>query len=735
MNFYNQELHNIGKIIALGGLNLSLNLKLEKEDIQSMNINLRDINSLKDLSFIIDNEQLWERIELSSKSELLNTLIHMNRIKKIKNIVAYLVYDKMVFTQEQKKFQKILDFVLLNYGVVIYSYSICKCRINISFNLIYKNKSIKIMLYGDNNDETNTDNKEECKYMEDTCKEEENDNEIGLFSKIPEKQVNFNDFKYLYIHFSEYNSGGEFYEIFKLSDIYNYIKYIKINFKIKIIMNFCENFRKSEKYLIELIKIVDIHIFRNKSDLLELLIKKKEIDDLKEQKNNQKLMETIKIKKFKNLKHKLYNKETKSSIASNSNTTKIHKNSREKIDIVENKSQSLKNILIRKSIKLTLNRKNKAFFDKHNIFNYINDIIYNSSKPRTYYSLQNDKLGIYLDTFKKIYIVKYKMFKPNPEIREYEFNIYPKSNIHNLKQIESIRKILYSNYALFSYMIYGCIISTILDDIKKGYENYYLFYLYIRLSILKILSVIKNRMHIPTNREFYIVELKKEEINKIISDENNHKKEKGFINEYSSNESDFRFTKKNNFFPLQNDKFGILFKKTFNGSNSFFANSTKNSRKKNNKTIRQLFKDKIHKNKNNNFFNRTIWTKKHDSTFSLRNKFMSNFSIYLTKELKRDIACGKILPLINKSKNRTTNNFFNPRISILNIREKSEDRIREKEKSKENKENKEISTEKFNEKIKQKIKANNIFFKEKKVDTSKYIEIKFQPTQTERDKA
>ena len=130
-------------------------------------------------------------------------------------------------------------------------------------------------------------------------------------------------------------------------------------------------------------------------------------------------------------------------------------------------------------------------------------------------------------------------------------------------------------------MIYGCIISTILDD----NENYYLFYLYIRLSILKILSVIKNRMHIPTNREFYIVELKKEEINKIISDENNHKKEKGFINEYSSNESDFRFTKKNNIFPLQNDKFGILFKKTFNGSNSFFANSTKNSRKK---IIKQL---------------------------------------------------------------------------------------------------------------------------------------------------
>ena len=66
-----------------------------------------------------------------------------------------------------------------------------------------------------------------------------------------------------------------------------------------IIFNFCENFRKSEKYLIELIKIVDIHIFRNKSDLLDLLIKKKEADDLKYQKNTQKLIENIKSKKLR----------------------------------------------------------------------------------------------------------------------------------------------------------------------------------------------------------------------------------------------------------------------------------------------------------------------------------------------------------------------------------------------------------------------------------------------------
>ena len=769
MSFYNQELHNIGKIITLGGLDLSLNLKLDKKDIQSLNINLRNIKSLQDLTFLIYNEHLWERIDLSSKSELLNTLFHMNRIKKIKNIVAYLVYDKMEFNEEQKKFQKILDFTLLASGVVVYSYPICKCKINISFNLIYKNNTIKINLYEEkeenNNDEINFDNnenKEGCMSIEGINKEED-DNDIGLFGKIPEKLVNLNDFKFLYIHLSEYNFGGEFYQLFKLKEIYNYAKYIKNNFKTKIILNFCENFSKSEKYLIELLKIVDIHIFKNKSDLLELLIKKKEIDDLKYYQNNQKLFENIKTKKLKYFKNR---KEIKSSSVSDISKIKIYrnKNLREKNGTMENKSQSLKNILIRKSINLSLNQRNKAYFNKNNIFNYIYDLIYNSPDLNTYYSSHNDKLGIYLDNFKKIYIVHYKMFKPKPIIKEYEFNIYPKSNIYNIQEIQDIRKILFENYPLFSYVIYGCILSTIIDGISKKSENYYLFYLYIRLSILKILSVIKNGMKLPTNKEFYIIELKKEELNKIISDENFREREKGFINEYSNRESYYRLTKKSNFFQLKNDKFGKFFKKSFNGNNSFFANSTMHTHKKMNKKISHLFQDKITKNKNLSPFYKTIWTKKHNDKFSIKYRLLDNLSIYLGKELRKDIlSCGKILPLIKTNKNNTTYNFFDPKISLFNIREKPEEKIKDKNskeiikdkdskekiKDKDSKETikdiekikdfekfkeiKEQVKEKFKEEIKEKIKFTNRLFENKKIDTSKYKEIKFQPTQAERE--
>jgi hypothetical protein len=63
-------LRNIGKIITLGSLNLSLTLRLEEYELKSFHINIRKIKSLKDLSFVIENEEIWERIELLTSSEL-----------------------------------------------------------------------------------------------------------------------------------------------------------------------------------------------------------------------------------------------------------------------------------------------------------------------------------------------------------------------------------------------------------------------------------------------------------------------------------------------------------------------------------------------------------------------------------------------------------------------------------------------------------------------------------------
>ena len=701
MIFYNQEIHNIGKIITFGSLNITLTLRLEKNDIQSLNINIHKIQSSKDLSFVIENENLWERIELSSKRELLNTLVHMNRIKRIKNIAAYLIFDKIEFEEDTINFQKLLDYILLTNGIVIYSYPICKSKSNIYFNLIYKNKTIKILLYGEeeinyNEIKENIINKE--KHLIDEENKNEDENSIGLFSKIPEEQVNFDDFKFLYLHLNDYSYGGQFCDIFKLKEFYNFLNHIKNNFKTKIILNFGENLKNCGKYLVELIKIVDIHIFRNKSELFDILIKKKEIDEIKKQKSNRKLIENFKAQNNNKVKKviSLTNRsKSKNSLLSDFSFNKINNKSGLKYTSFyinkksENKCQSLKNILINKSIKISQNLKKNLYLYKNNIFNYIRELIYNPNGPINN-NKKNDKIGIYLDDYKKIYILKYQRLKFKPDINEYEFNIYPKSNIHNLKEIENINNILSIHYSLFTYIIYGCILSTILDDISQENENYYLFYFYIRLSILKILSIIKNGMEIPKNRDFYLIELNKKELNKIINDENRKKKENGFNNDFSNCDN------KNNYDSI--DKFNTLYKEGLTHNDSFLLKSTISSYKTNDKIFMKFFKDRKNKENNLKFH---LLTKNKDMRKSLYNTGIPDFSIYLTKEQRKKLINVKLPFLRHEKKNSMINIFLNTKISKINIKEKQDN----------------ISIDE----------------KRKTFDTSKYKEIIFQPTPKEKD--
>ena len=411
MAFSSQEIRNVGKLITMGSLTLTMTLRLEKSEIHALNINFRRLKTLSDLNFLIENEILWERIELSSKNELLNILFHMNKIKRIKNIVAYIIYDKIKFNKEQLKFQRLLDWILLANGIVIYSYDIFRCKTNINFKIMYKNIAKKVVLYGDeeyDEEELNIDNQQDMSNSNDSIlnnnynnsftknnssnseeninynnnesiskiqntkdkekndsmffysndeekskgsdNENDNDTDIGLFGRLPENEINFSEFKYIYFHLKDYLYGGEFQDLFKLQEIYNFLKKIQNYSKIKIILNFTENLRYYGKYLIKFLKIADIHIFRKKAELVEILIKKKELENKMKEKKNNEIMELFKIKKVKLIKKiKIGNNKNEKYKSSNSSCirlNKLHKSSGENTTNnsreLENKSQSLK---------------------------------------------------------------------------------------------------------------------------------------------------------------------------------------------------------------------------------------------------------------------------------------------------------------------------------------------------------------------------------------------------------
>ena len=308
--------------------------------------NFLTLKDLKNLTFLIENEKLWNRIELTTNNELLNVLLQANKIKIYKNVISYLVYSKIEYNEEQQKFQKLIDSILLDNGLVILSYDICKCKVSINLKISFNKYIHQYCLYGEedfqeydeekskksnddnNNDERNKNNEVEKKNSENNKnineenkndeneneednenqeEKEEDNNDLGPFEKMPFDEIKFEDFKCIYIHFKDYINDGEFSSQFKLHQIYNFLKKLKKRCKIKIFINFGEDFGKNQKNIIKLLRISDIHLFRDKNILFEMLKKKYEDEgkkrEIEKEKmkilfKTQKIQKTIKIHKL-----------------------------------------------------------------------------------------------------------------------------------------------------------------------------------------------------------------------------------------------------------------------------------------------------------------------------------------------------------------------------------------------------------------------------------------------------
>ena len=737
---------NIGKIITFGSLNLLLKLKLEEENIKLKDFN--NLNDLEDLSFITDNKKLWEKIELSSKSELLNSLLQMNKIKKNKSIIAYLVYNKIEYDDKQNKFKDLIDSVLLDNGLVIKSYEICQCNTNINLKLILKDSIKKFVIYGEeiNDDEDEKKEKDKDKDEKDKNEEEKNDNsleedkknneennenvkekeneeeedknDIGNFEMMPLEEIKFDDFKYLYIHFSDYISGGEFSGEFKLNQIYNFLVKIKKKCNIKIIFNFGDFYGEDQKYLAKFIKISDIHLFKNKNLLMNILNDKIEREMQKREKEKEKLQKLLKNQKNKQRPLK----ENKNSSLENLKQSNLYQSS-DGFKRTLHKSRSLKEIPLSSSFNNTHGSFTRGPLDKNNIFYYLRELIFSSSIKQKHPNY-NDKLGIYLDDYKKIFLIDYKKTNFVPNITEYDLNIFPKPNIYNLKKIDKTKEILKKYKSKYTPILYGCILSTIVDDLNENNNNYFMFYVNSHITLVKILALQKNELSEPNDKSFYIINLKKNDYERILKKENNKKQEEGFNNNYYHRKYK---NNDNNYYPLMdkfltsymqslvnidnlknknliNDKKRILYdpeyKDLFKSGN--FDNSDLNQQQfakfiinNPSKNIKDMHKD----------YKKEFLNKKPEMNYYIPGiNGIPEYIVYLDKD-ERNKLFGKKLPPIKKKDS----------------------------KEEEDKSIKIIKIKSFHDEEKQILRAENNPQDTPKVDTTCYKEEQFQPTQLEVD--
>ena len=87
-----------------------------------------------------------------------------------------------------------------------------------------------------------------------------------------------------------------------------------------------------------------------------------------------------------------------------------------------------------------MNLKYKSI-DKNNMFYYLYILLYTNNK----YNKRN-KLGIYFDEFNKIFFVDYtKGGSSSVNIKEYKMQLYPKLNVHSIKEIDNLLKFILWN--------------------------------------------------------------------------------------------------------------------------------------------------------------------------------------------------------------------------------------------------------------------------------------------------
>ena len=78
--------------------------EMKQDENGSKYYNIEDFNSIKDLKFLQDKKEIWERITLKPNNATLDQLLTANKISKKKMNVEYITYGIPKFEEEEEKF-------------------------------------------------------------------------------------------------------------------------------------------------------------------------------------------------------------------------------------------------------------------------------------------------------------------------------------------------------------------------------------------------------------------------------------------------------------------------------------------------------------------------------------------------------------------------------------------------------------------------------------------------------
>ena len=501
-------------ILSMGHYDIVYLIELNDDDINKYNI--EDISKLKtyeDISFIINNQYLWNKIKIITDNKIINLLLYLNKIsiESNKSYIEYISYETPIFYNESiKSMLKTVNdlnfFFINNFSINSESKKYFKLKIKyheketiINFDHI-EEKNKKDNNNNDNNDDDDNINKINEDKKEEENKEENKENEESGYLRGPNNvfnKIKFDCGSYNYFILSIEDT----LEITPYEDFVDFIIYVKLNLNANIVIEYGDvsqyfNNKDSMGLLNKIYLLTDIFLFDEKDTI-----------------NNFKMHYEIFTKENdKNKYNENYNQKEKD----NNIIIKIEEN---------NKCQINNNNRIIDNNQSIINREKNM--SEKDLFNYFRHTIACNGAL----SILNTKLAIFIDNyFSKVTFIEVPL-NIKATTLSYEIKPYPKLSHTTVNVVDLYKGNLRRNKNLFKSIFYAGVLNKIIISKRKniGLEVLYSAYLIGHEILKRMLHLYTNEIKLPDNPKFYIVKINTDEVNEYVKKENIAKKENKFV--------------------------------------------------------------------------------------------------------------------------------------------------------------------------------------------------------------
>ena len=164
--------------------------------------------------------------------------------------------------------------------------------------------------------------------------------------------------------------------------------------------------------------------------------------------------------------------------------------------------------------------------DRKKMFEFFQSEVLNNSPLKF-----KDKVAIYPDKFRKLYLVRFSQGADAPEVTEYDMKMYPKPNVHNMEMLDEYLYLIEDNEDKYNFIFNAAMLGKILEQGKEGTSDTGLFVSYLTgmEATKKILECDKNGLEPPEDSNFYVVNLPKKSVEETMSKMASKKAESRFV--------------------------------------------------------------------------------------------------------------------------------------------------------------------------------------------------------------